>query len=272
MSVMTIFRQLTVHIAKIAPRKQEIGGSGNLVIKKKSVSVFWPMVVLAAALGQQLSGSNPTPDEILDRSVEASGGISANDKVLTILAKGFETDWDNKRTEFEYYFNKKPCKFLMVRREPGKEVKMGFDGEIVWKQDGSQKAKKVTGDYVDDIRCKQSDDLTHWRDTLKHVEFWGTAEVLGRKAYIVRATPRKGRFSDLYFDAQSFLQVREDTTWATAKGFKPVQVYVGDYRAVGDIRIPFEQVSLYQDRRSSAITTEIRLNIPIDDAIFAKPK
>jgi hypothetical protein len=243
------------------------------VIKKKSVSVFWPVVVLAAALGQQTSGSNPTADEILDRSVEVLGGISANDKVLTILEKGFETDWNNKRKEFEHYFNKKPCKFLTVRREPGKEVKVGFDGEIVWKQDGSQKAKKVTGDHADDMRCdEQSEDLIHWRDTLKHVEFWGTTEVLGRKAYIVRVTPRKGRFSDLYFDAQSFLRVREDTTWASANGFKPVQVYVGDYRVVGDIRMPFGQVFLYQGRRYSEITTEVRLNITIDDAIFSKPK
>jgi len=75
----------------------------------------------------------------------------------------------------------------------------------------------------------------------------------------------------LYFDAESGLLVRQLRYVGSPVGPVPTQVDYADYREVSGVKMPFRWTMTWLDGRDSVELTEVRPNIPIDAARFAKP-
>jgi len=88
----------------------------------------------------------------------------------------------------------------------------------------------------------------------------------GREVYVVDATPESGNPEKLYFDVETGLLSRRDMVY----GKTPVQHYYEDYRNVDGIKLPFVVRS---EGPVKVITrlTEIKHNVPIEDARFKSP-
>jgi hypothetical protein len=74
-----------------------------------------------------------------------------------------------------------------------------------------------------------------------------------------------------YFDEQSGLLVRLVRYAESPLGRAPTRIDFGDYRDADGVKIPFRWVVAHSDGSSTIQWADIRQNVPIDDARFAKP-
>jgi hypothetical protein len=75
----------------------------------------------------------------------------------------------------------------------------------------------------------------------------------------------------LYFDEQTGLLVRLLRFGETALGRLPTQIDYADYRAVNGVKIPFRWTLARPGGRFTIQASEIKQNVPVDDARFVKP-
>ncbi len=75
----------------------------------------------------------------------------------------------------------------------------------------------------------------------------------------------------LYFDVQSGLLVRLVRYGETPLGRMPTQIDYADYRDAGGVKIPFRWTLARPGGRFTIQVSEVKENVPVDDAKFARP-
>jgi len=75
----------------------------------------------------------------------------------------------------------------------------------------------------------------------------------------------------MYFDTQTGYLVRTVRYAASPIGRMPTQVDYGDYRDVNGVKIPFKYTFAWLDGRDAFQLNNVRVNLPLDSAKFAKP-
>ena len=66
--------------------------------------------------------------------------------------------------------------------------------------------------------------------------------------------------------------VRVDTMTVTPEGKTPGKTFFEDYREVDGVKMPFKSRSITPQVEIVTILSEIKNNVPIDDAKFVRPK
>jgi len=108
--------------------------------------------------------------------------------------------------------------------------------------------------------------MAHWKDHLASAECTGVADVNGKRAYRVVATPKVGSVQTFYFDAETALLLRSETTVTSAAGQIAVTSEPADYRKVDGILTPFtSRVSLLGQQRTLTVDRiEQNVDLPAD--------
>jgi hypothetical protein len=75
----------------------------------------------------------------------------------------------------------------------------------------------------------------------------------------------------LYFDEQTGLLVRLVRFGETPLGRLPTQIDYADYREVDGVKIPFRWTLARPSGLFTIQVSEVKDNVPVDDAKFAKP-
>jgi hypothetical protein len=88
---------------------------------------------------------------------------------------------------------------------------------------------------------------------------------------VVQGTGPRNLLVTLYFDKQTGLLVRELRYGAGPIGRVPTQIDFADYRDVNGIKLPFRITYAWLDGRDSIVLTDIKTNVPIDEAKFGRP-
>jgi hypothetical protein len=88
---------------------------------------------------------------------------------------------------------------------------------------------------------------------------------------LVQGTGPRNLLVTLYFDKQTGLLVRELRYGAGPIGRVPTQIDFADYRDVNGIKLPFRITYAWLDGRDSIVLTDIKTNVPIDEAKFGRP-
>jgi len=86
-------------------------------------------------------------------------------------------------------------------------------------------------------------------------------------------TGRAGVITEqFYFDAASSLLVRRIITTRTPLGSLREQVDYADYRPAGGVKVPFEIKRTNWDTLDTFKASDVKVNAPIDDARFVRPR
>jgi hypothetical protein len=94
----------------------------------------------------------------------------------------------------------------------------------------------------------------------------------GKDMKVVRGLlPNNAGQETLYFDAQSGLLVRRVTVLRTALGGIPQQYDYSDWREVKGVKIPFTTKVSTTDNIQTRTVTEVKFNVPMNDATFTAP-
>ncbi len=92
-----------------------------------------------------------------------------------------------------------------------------------------------------------------------------------RPVWVIQGTGPRGMLVTLYFDQKSGLLSRMVRYGKTQIGRVPTQVDFSDYRDVGGIKMPFHLTFAWLDGRDAIQLTDIKTNVPIDEAKFGRP-
>jgi outer membrane lipoprotein-sorting protein len=215
----------------------------------------------------------PSVDQILDKYVAALGGKEAIQKITTRVAKGtfaMEQMPGDATTEI---YQKAPDKIFTDTESPSFGVyKRGYNGTVGWQDTPQTGLADVTGSQLADM--KRGADLygdIHLKELYPKMTLKGKESVDGHDAYVIAATAKDGSPETWYFDVDSGLKVRNQSQAEGPNGPVDVDTKLGDYREVDGVKFPF---LLHQSFGEFAFTiklTDVKQNVPIDDAKFDKP-
>jgi zinc protease len=215
-----------------------------------------------------------TAAEIVEKSIEAVGGRAAMEKLASTYAKGTMEFTGQEAHGAIELFAKAPNKQLIIMNlESIGEVKQAFDGQVAWGQDPSGQIIDISGAPLEDTkRTAVFNAALKWRELYPKAELAGEDSVGGRKVHVVRLTTAKGVPYTRYYDAATFLLLRESGRHETPQGPMDIQVEFSDYRDVGGIKAPFLIRQSLPGGEIVLKISEMKNNVEIDDAKFSKPE
>lgn len=219
-------------------------------------------------------------DDVLAAYVTALGGRAALEKISSRVAKGsFAVNGIALAGPVEMYA-KAPNKMVTILQMAGQGTyKEGSDGVIAWEQDPEDGISNKSGlelntamrdaDFYQPLKLRQQYPNLLFKGTVKlSVGKGGGGKVTEHDAVVLEA-PRNGQPRLFYFDSVSGLLLRSENH--DAKGAVADAFEYDDYREVDGIKAPFI-IYRIEDLRITIKLTEIKQNVPVDDALFVKPK
>jgi len=218
----------------------------------------------------QSGSAVPSVDSILDKFVQALGGRAALEDVTAMVFTGDLTITALKTTGKTAEYFKAPNHFAFVAEIPSYgTARTVYDGKAAWNVSPKRGVIDISGPELADI-SRRSD--IHWNLKLK--EFYPGLKVIGREkvdgkdAWALEATVDSWTYR-VYFDTETGLMVRFDTDTHEPDGTS--SVLIGDYKKVGNVQFSFAASMTSPKGGWSRQLSDVKFNVPIDDAIFVRP-
>ncbi len=214
--------------------------------------------------------NEPTADQLLDKYVQASGGASAIDKIISRVMKG-TIDFSGKSFPIDVYC-KAPDQRISFTHLPQGDSVTAFNGHEGWLAMAGRPPREMHGS---DLQAAAIDaDLhlpTHLKGMFSQVEVRGSEKVEDHTAYVVFGQREGTPAILLYFDAQSGLLIRMVRFADTAVGLLPTQIDYADYKENDGVQVPLRWTLSRPEGRFTIQISEIQQNVPVDESKFAKP-
>jgi len=244
----------------------------NLLILSAAMAVS----ALAQAAAQKPDAKPealPSADQIIEKYVQASGGKAALEKCTSRLSKGsLEVPAFSVGGPLEIY-SKAPNKSVFKADIQGfGVVQQGYDGKTAWSQDPQSGLRELAGGELSDAKLgAEFHKTTRFKELYPKLTVKSKEKVGDHEAYLVEATPKEGASEKWYFDVQTGMPIRVDVERHGPEGSVSISQYFENYKMVDGVNLPF---SIRQERPDFAIVLkfeEIKNNVPVDEAKFAKP-
>ena len=223
---------------------------------------------------QQAPGA-PSADQILDKYLEALGGAQRVASLTSLAAKGTTVGYglDAEKRPVEIFAKAPNQRATIIQEEKGTTTTI-YDGRSGWiaAPNLPLPVLPLTGGELDGAgldaalsfpaRIKQA--FTRWR-------VGEPVDIEDREVQVLQGTTAAGNIATLYFDSKSGLLVRMIRYARSPVGRLPTQIDYSDYRDIAGVKMPFRWTVLWLDGRETVGLTEVRPNVAIDNAKFAKP-
>ena len=219
----------------------------------------------------------PTADQILDKYIQALGGAQRLAGLTSFVAKGTLEGYDtyHMKVPAELYA-KAPGQRSMIYHTQNGDATSVFDGRSGWVAAVDKPlpllpllpGAELDGARLDADLCFPGGiktALSQWR-----IGFPMTT-IDDRAVNIIQGTGAGGTRFKLFFDVASGLLTRQVRYADTPVGMVPTQVDYSDYREVAGVKMPFHLVVTWTDGQSTVQFDEVKPNVAIDGAKFAKP-
>ncbi len=229
----------------------------------------------------------PPAEQLFDKYIEALGGEAAIDKIktrsskVTLLRPKLVNSGTPKAamlTRSETWtmetFQKGPDKYVAIITTPEGVINQGFNGTVGWIKNPTEQRELNSAQLA---RMKRDVDFykdLNLRERYAKTVVTGKEKIGDREAYVIEATSIENKPEKLFFDIQTGLLLRRTVFTETKLGMDPQQTDYEDYRVVDGVRLPFTVMVSFLDDSHYGTTrklTEVRQNVPIDDAKFNMP-
>jgi hypothetical protein len=216
------------------------------------------------------SADAPSADALMEKYVKAVGGSTAIEKIASRAMKGTITFGD-RNVPIDIY-SKDPDKRISYTHTPDGDSITAFDAHQGWLGFPGRPPREMHGPDIDGASIDA--DLhfaSHLKTMFSRAEVHGAENIEGHQAYrVVGDRPDKPPL-ELYFDEHSGLLLRLVRFAETPLGLLPTQIDYADYRDAGGVKIPFRWTLARPSGRFTIQVTEVKVNVPVDDAQFARP-
>ena len=230
----------------------------------------WILISLVPVLRAQQAA--PSVDEILDKYVQSLGGRAEFEKVTSLAMKGAIEfpDLNLTGTTAEYFKNPKR---MAVNVEIGGygTVRTVCDGTEAWTENPQTGVEKMAGAELADL-LRRAD--LHWHLKLKEyypsVKIKDRETIIGQDVWVLEATADELTHR-WYFNVGNGQLIRFDTDNAEDAG-KSSSILISDYRPAGNVQFAYAASFTSSKLKWIRKLSEVRVNVPVDDALFAKPE
>jgi hypothetical protein len=216
------------------------------------------------------AGAAPTADSIIEKYVTAVGGADALRKATTRVMTG-KISANGNEGAIEL-LTKAPNKRVSISQMGGSASYTAFDGTAGWMGNTGRPAREMSApesaaagldaEFAIGLRFKEL------FPTLRRGR---PEEVNGAMCDVVSGVAPGKPPVRFYFDQKSGLLVRMVRYAETPLGRNPTQVDYADYRDAGGVKIPYRWTLSRPNGRFTIQIAEVKANVPVDDAKFAKP-
>jgi len=213
----------------------------------------------------------PPAAQLVEKYVQAAGGAAAIDKITSRVMKG-TIDFGGKSFPIDFY-SKDPEKRISYAHMPEGDSVTGFNGHEGWLGMAGRPLREMHGGDIDGAAIDADLHLpTHLKQMFAAMRTRGTEKIGDREAYVVMAKTGAKPPVILYFDQQTGLLVRLVRYGETALGRMPTQIDYADYRETDGVKIPYRWTLARPSGRFTIQVSEVKDNVPVDDAKFVKPE
>ncbi len=281
----------------------------------RRVMTLWLVIAVATSFAAATESRQPagklTAAEIADRNVAARGGLQAWRGVQGLKMTGkLDAGGNNRPTlptpaapksaagmpaprpaeqvQLPFVLEaKRPRKSRIEIEFKGQKALQVYDGANGWKLRPFLNRMDVEPYTAEELTTAslQSDidgPIVDYAAKGTAVELNGTEKVEGRECYKLALTTKSGQVTHVWIDAGTFLEAKMDGVPRRLDGkYRPVEIYLRDYRSTGGLQIPYTLETRVQDAAvggassSSSISERIILdkvevNPPLSDALFSR--
>jgi len=220
-------------------------------------------------------GSNqpqaPSPEQLLDKYLSATGGVDNIAKISSRVAKGTSQDAGGNPYPAEVFF-KSPDQGLTVVNISGSNSSVGYSGSAGWTANATRGIRDMT---TADLQGAQLESDLYLATRVKQLySQWraGRADKIGdRDAYVLNGTAPGRKPVRLYLDQQTGMLLRLMHFTETPLGRLPTQVDYADYRDVDGVKVPFRITTIRPTSRTTLQLDQVQQNVAVEDSKFVKP-
>ena len=218
-----------------------------------------------------------TADDIIAKNVQARGGMDKLKSVKSIKTTATMTMGPGMEAP-GVMVQKRPEMARLEFTIQGLTAVQAYDGSKAWQIMpfmGKKDAELMSADETKEMEETADLDgpLVDYKAKGNTVELLGKEKVEGTDVYKLKVTLKNGDVQTEFIDADSFLEIREETTRTVRGTEHNFESSIGDYKEVGGIIFPFAIESGVKgtDQKQKITISKIELNLPADDAIFKMP-
>lgn len=239
------------------------------MIRKTFVCLLLAGLVGAAASAQ-------TVDELVEKSLQASGGRAKMETVKAIRMTG-KLQMQGMEIPMTMEM-KQPDKMRTEATIQGMTMISAYDGKTGWKVQpmmGKTEPEPMSADELKDAQeqLESFDLLMTYKQKGHTLEYVGKEEVEGTPVYKLKLTRKDGDTSYLYLDAESYLLVKLAGKNKIQGQEVESESTLGDYKAVDGVLYPHSIESQIKGAPAKMVMTfsKIEVNPTLDESRFAMP-
>jgi hypothetical protein len=231
-----------------------------------------PSAIIAPSAPPKPMTGMPTPDQILEKYVQAVGGKETIAKAKTRQMKGQYMPQRGGQVAVEIL--QSGDKFTTMVTTPQGTIQRVWTGTTGWITD-PRGLQELDAEELTAVRdMAEAFAPLKLKEPFPRMTFGGKDKINDREVLVLRgALPDKRRVR-LFFDAETGLLLRKVVFNNTIVGADPVQFDFEDYKDVDGVKLPFSVRISYTEPGFSGTRKfeEIKQNVPVDEAKFTMPK
>jgi len=239
------------------------------------------VIVLVAISCLSAFASAQTAEELVNKNIEAKGGIdrikSAKTRLTTSRVKG----GGNRRRSTVAAFRQMNMRQDLVRQNfsiQGMTAVQAYDGSVGWQTQpfrGSKDPELMGEDTLRDLLLTADFDgpLVDYAKKGNTIEYMGHAEVDGDDALRLKVTLKNGDIIYYYLDPDTNLEIRKEIQQFVRGSVRERVVDVGSYKPVDGVMYPFSISEGSKNNPGAQVMTveKIEVNVPMQESDFAVP-
>lgn len=215
-----------------------------------------------------------TADQILAKYVQALGGAPKLAALSSFVARGTYAGFNTGGSEVPIEIAARaPNQRTQIVRAPDGDAVRTYDGRSAWAAEGWRPVPLMTF-TAGNLEGARLEALTAFPANIREAySRWqvGATMIDDKPVQVLQGTNAGQLPVNFYFDEAGLL-VRTVRWNRTLVGTVPTQVDYSDYRDVAGVKMPFRTVMTWTDGQNTTVLSEVRPNVAIDAARFARPE
>jgi hypothetical protein len=236
--------------------------------------MFKSIALCLCTAGLLAAAELPTPEQVLNRYVEATGGADAYKELKTQTATGTIEFKGMGFSAKIQTFAAKPDNSATIMDLGGMgQVRSGVSNGIAWELSPMQGPRLIEGPEKElSLRTARLDGALRWKELYKDVKVEASEEVAGFTCFRISATPVSGGKPELsWYDSASGLLVKSSVTLVSPMGEMPLETFMDDYRPVGKLRLAHKMTQKAGPQEFTTTIESVQINVDIPASQFAIP-
>ena len=240
------------------------------------------VVLVASCLAWAAAASAQTADELIEKTLTATGGRAAFAKITSRTTTGTMTlstpagDVSGPIEVLNAAPNKSRTLITLDLSSLGAGqlvIDQRFDGTSGYATDSMRGDRDITGSQLENMKNSTfPNPFLSYKDRGTTIETGGKEKAGDRDAYVLIITPKSGPVVREWVDAETYLPLKISLKVEVPEMGEVEQTTTyADYHDVDGIKIPFKLVSTSSVQSFNVVVTKVEHNTKIDPALFSKP-